>query len=74
MKRALQNEFTLLIGLFFLGLLTRSLHYSEYLNFSTDQALFATKSLELWRSKAITLIGPSISFKFIGRELFQGSL
>lgn len=74
MKSFFKKEIIIIIIILFVGLFLRSIYYSENLNFSTDQALFATKSLEIWRNKAVELIGPSISFKYIGRELFQGSL
>lgn len=57
-----------------LFIIIRSINFPLFLNFSTDQAAFSLKSLELWRSKQLILIGPSISFHFIGRDLYQGSL
>lgn len=60
---------------FVLGaLLVRTLWFNHYLNFSTDQALFSDKALEIWRNKSIVLIGPSISFHYIGRDFYQGSI
>jgi len=71
----LLSQEILVIFLIVLGALSiRSLHYSEVVNFSTDQATFATESLEIWENKEVRLIGPSISMKTMGRELFQGSI
>lgn len=67
-------EAIIFLILFIFALFIRSLHYSEAVNFSTDQATFATESLEIWENKEVRLIGPSISMKTMGRELFQGSI
>ncbi len=54
----------------FIGI--RSVHFSEYLNFSGDQGQFALESFKIWETKKPTLIGPPISFYFKGRDVFQG--
>lgn len=52
----------------------RDLHFADHLNFSTEQAEFSLKALDLWESKNIELIGPPISFRLDGRYVFQGSI
>jgi hypothetical protein len=65
------ENFWLLI-FFILFIFIRRLHFAEFLNFSTDQAIFSIKALEIWRLKKLTLIGPSFSINFDGRYAFQG--
>lgn len=74
MKRLMKKEITILILFVAIFISIRSIHFSSHLNFSTDQASFSTTALELWRNKKITLIGPSISYHYIGRDLYQGSI
>lgn len=52
----------------------RSINYEYYLNWSGDQANFGTEALRIFRTKAITLIGPQISANLQGRFIFQGPL
>ncbi len=68
------KEIFLLLLVLLIGVGLRSIYFPENLNFSSDQAAFATESYEIWQNKEIRLIGPSISFKTLGREVFQGSL
>lgn len=68
------NSLFIIVGFIFLFILIRSLNFQSFLNFSTDQAAFSLKALELWKNKELTLIGPSISFHFIGRDFYQGSV
>lgn len=75
MQRLLKKaDLILLLVLIISALFIRTIHYSESLNFSHDQALFSMKTLEIYKNKTITLIGPSISFNLEGREIFQGSV
>lgn len=75
MRKILSNRTLLiLLGLIGLYILCRSIHFTENLNFSTEQADFAKKSFELWQNKKIELIGPAISFRNNGRMIFQGSI
>lgn len=60
--------------LLLIAIFIRSTHFTEHLNFSTDQASHAARSLEIFRNKELTLLGPSISFKHIGREVFTSSI
>ncbi len=68
----MRREWIILAVILLVSLAVKSFHYSSHLNFSTDQALFSTRALEIWKQKEITLIGPAISFNYIGRNLFQG--
>lgn len=70
----LKKEYYLLIVVFLIGVGIRSLHFSQYLNFSTDQAAFSIRALDIWENKDIELIGPSISMHYIGRDIYQGSI
>ena len=72
--KKIKKEKVYIFLIILLGLIIRSLNFSYFLNFSTDQALFATKSLEIWKNKEITLVGPPISYSYFGRNLFQGSI
>lgn len=74
MKHLPNKEWLAVIFILIVGICIRSIYFTEHLNFSTDQASFATESLEIWQNKEVRLIGPSISFKTFGREVFQGSL
>lgn len=58
--------------LLFLGLRLR--HFSQVLNFSTDQATFSLRALEIWRNQEVTLVGPTASFNVNGRYLIQSSV
>lgn len=68
------KEIRILILLTILSLFFHLFNFTDRLNFSTDQAKFALKSLEIWDSGKISLIGPSTSFNLEGREIFQGGV
>lgn len=68
------KDWVIIFFLILTAVFVRSIHFPYHLNFSTDQASHAARSLEIFRNKEFTLIGPSISFNFIGRELFTGSI
>lgn len=68
------KELLLLFLLVVVFISIRSLHFSSYLNFSTDQGLFSLEALEIFLNKIITLIGPPTSYIYQGREIFQGSI
>jgi hypothetical protein len=57
-----------------MGIFVRSLHYPSSFNFSAEQAMAGIRSMEIWRNKELVLIGPEISFQYLGRNLFQGSI
>ncbi len=61
-----------LIGIFIIYLLIRSLHFSEALNFSTDQGMFSQEALRIWRGEHFPLIGPKFSLEVYGHYMFQG--
>ncbi len=71
-KRAV--ELFVLLHIIFLFIAIRSLHFSRSFNFSTEQAAFSIKAMQLWEDKKIELIGPPISWRYEGRYFFQGSL
>jgi hypothetical protein len=52
----------------------RSINYLYHLNWSGDQAASGMEALRLFRTKALTLIGPQISANFEGRFIFQGPM
>lgn len=74
MKQNLIKEIIALILVLAVFISIRSVHFSQRFNFSTEQALFASKSLELWKQKKIEFLGPPISYRYNGRYLFQGSI
>ena len=74
MKYLLQKkELVLLLLLIGIFIAIRSIHFTSYLNFSTDQGLFSLEALKIYNEKSLTLIGPPMSYSFQGRELFQGA-
>jgi len=52
----------------------RTINFPYHLNFSSEQAQFSLRALQIWENKELTLLGPPISFKTQGREIFQGSI
>lgn len=77
MKRLLQKygfELLFVCVVLFLYVALRSIHFTKYLNFSSEQASFSLKALELFQNKKIELIGPPISWRMGARYFFQGSI
>jgi len=68
------KEYIILLTVLVGGIIIHSLHFGSYLNFSTDQAAFSIRALEILKNKNVELIGPSISFHYIGRDIYQGSI
>ncbi len=68
------KKIALLSILFVSFLLVRTLRFNELFTFVYDQASFSITALEIFQSHKIQLIGPSVSFKLFGREVFQGGL
>jgi hypothetical protein len=68
-----RREWILLILIIVGFILIRALRLSYGFHFLHDQALFSFNALELWRDKALVLIGPPTSWHFEGRYIFQGS-
>ncbi len=56
----------------FIGI--RSLHFVSSLNFASDQGIFSTKALEIYKNRELLLIGPTFSLNIDGRYAFQGSV
>lgn len=73
MKKFFSKELIILLFCILTFISIRSIYFPYHFNFSSDQGNFASKSLELWKSKKIELVGPSISFHLENRYLFQGS-
>lgn len=67
-------EYKLLFLLILISILMRSVNFSYHLNFSTDQADFSSKILDIVNYKEPVLIGPRFSFIYDGRYMFQGPL
>jgi len=62
----------MLLIIFYIAI--RSIHFENYLNFSSEQASFSLEALRIWRAKSIEFIGPPISLRMGARYLFQGSI
>ncbi len=73
-KKSVIKEISILGLLIIFYILIRSIHFASYINFSHDQGLFSSRAIEIYRNKSLTLIGPSISYIFQGREIFQGGV
>ena len=70
----MKREWFILVLWILIFILIRSLHFTEGLNFSQDQAADSLRGLELMRENKITLIGTHTGFSYQGRLLFQGPL
>jgi hypothetical protein len=71
----LLNNYFILLGAFILiFILIRSIHFVDFLNFSTDQATSSIKVLDILRNKKISLIGPPVSFSYQGKYIFHGGV
>lgn len=69
------KKFGLLLLLVLLFIIIRSIHFTKYLNFSSDQAIHSAAALHIFRSKEIVLIGPAVtSLAYEGRHIFYGPL
>jgi hypothetical protein len=66
------NHWLLPIFFILLFIFTRSIYFENRFNFVYDQVAAATKVLELWKTKSVTLIGPHMSFMVEGRQVFFG--
>lgn len=72
--RLFSKQTLLLIFFVLLFISIRSLYFKESLNFSADQGLFSLKAYQLFENRDFTLIGPTTSINFEGRQIFQGSV
>lgn len=68
------RDFLICLMLVVVFLFLRLRHYPQVLNFSTDQATFSQRALEIWRDQELTLVGPTASFNVHGRYLIQSSV
>lgn len=64
----------IIIALTILFVFIRSIHFKEFLNFSFDQGWGATRILEIWKNKELTLVGPGTSITAHGKQILQGSV
>lgn len=67
-------EVILLSILILLGCILRLIHFEPRLEFLADQGLAASRVLEIWQNKELTLLGPSSSYGELNRKLFFGSV
>lgn len=75
MKNKFNKNELLLIAFFILIFIAiRSIHFSEFLNFSFDQAWSSTRIMEIWKSREVTLVGPGSSIVVHGKQILQGSI
>lgn len=72
MKKLLSQELLTLVFVIIIFLLVRALHFAESLNFSTDQAVFSSRALDIFNNRELTLTGPGFSLEIDGRYMFQG--
>lgn len=68
----LNNYFIFLVVFILIFILIRSIHFVDFLNFSTDQVTSSIKVLDILRNKKISLIGPPVSFSYQGKYIFHG--
>ena len=73
-KKILSKEFIILLFFFIIFIFIRTINFNHFFTFVYDQAGFSTSALEIFRDKKLQLIGPPISIKFAGREIFQGGI
>lgn len=72
MNKTLNWILVVFLVVVFLGL--RLWRIEDWLNFSMDQGLFMIRAKEIWDNKEITLLGPTASPIFEGRQFFQGPI
>lgn len=69
-----KESLALLIFFIVLFIGIRSLHFVSSLNFASDQGIFSTKALEIYKNRELLLIGPTFSLNIDGRYAYQGSV
>lgn len=69
-----KSDILILVFLFLLFVGIRTIHFTEHLNFSFDQAWTSTRVMEIWKNKEITLVGPGSSLVVNNKNLLQGAL
>ncbi len=65
-----EKKLLILFAIIFIAL--RSINFQYHLNFSTDQARFSSKALEMWNEKRPLFIGPTFSINLSGRYMYHG--
>lgn len=73
-KKIFNKELIILLFFFAIFIFIRTINFSHFFTFVYDDAGLSTSALEIFRDKKLQLIGPSISIKFAGREIFQGGV
>ncbi len=69
----MKKEIIILIFFILVFIGVRSVNFIYHLNFTVDQAQQATRALELYRKKELTLIGNEVtSYNYQGKTIFQG--
>ena len=69
-----KSEFITLAFFIIFFIAIRSIHFTEALNFSSDQGNGMAHVLEMLSNKEITLVGPGSSLSVNGKELLQGAI
>ena len=60
--KAIKSEVSLLLVIILLSLIFHFIHYPQYLNFSRDQALSLSTTLNIAKEKTLILVGPPVIF------------
>ncbi|MBI3366084.1 glycosyltransferase family 39 protein [Candidatus Roizmanbacteria bacterium] len=68
------KEIIFVLSFIILFIAIRSLYFKNLFAFIFDQVSSSTTVLELWRSKKLSLIGPSLSFVIAGKQIFFGGI
>ncbi len=72
MKRFLSKEWLLLYTLILSFIFMRAIHFTEHLNFSTDQANFSSHALTMWQTGKPLFQGPTFSIHLGDRWVHHG--
>lgn len=74
MKKVLKSELFMVTLIILAFIAVRSLNYVYQLNWSGDQATSSLEALKIFRTGALTLIGPVVSWDYQGKQIFTGPL
>ncbi len=69
-----KKELIFLVAFIIIFVILRSIHYTDFVNWSGDQASCGLDALNIMRTKKLVLIGPQISANYQGHFIFQGPL
>lgn len=73
-KKIINKEFIILLFFFIIFILIRTINFNHFFTFVYDDASLSTSAFEIFRDRKLQLIGPAMSIKFAGREIFQGGI